>query len=54
MVLVHPKIKSVFFIHRFKSSFIVFNRGVEQWNSSDSLGENCMSRYVIMPVVGGR
>lgn len=51
----HPIIESGSVIHRFKSSCIVFNSGVKfRWNNSDSLEENVMPRYVILPVVGGK
>ena len=41
-------------IQRFKSSSIVFSSGMKlRWNNSDSLGEICMPRYVMFPVVRG-
>ena len=41
--------------HLFKSSFIVFSSGVKlRWNNSDSLVENIVPKYVMLPVVSGK
>ena len=52
---IRPIMDSGNVIHRFKLSCIVFISGVKlRCNNSDSLGENCIPKYVMLSVVSGR